>query len=111
MELSRSWEAANCAATEELNSILWNMKDHYPVRKSPPLVPILSQIDPVHTTTSYLSLILSTLGLPSGLFPSSFPTSILYPFVFSSLRATWPAYYIYIYTYLLIFTKTAYVWR
>jgi hypothetical protein len=88
MELSPSWEAASCAATQELLSILWNPKVHYRVHKSPPLVPILSHIDPVHTIPSYLRsiLVLFThlrLGLPSGLFSSGFPTNILYAFHFS----------------------------
>jgi hypothetical protein len=89
MEPNPSWEAANCAATKEFPSILWNPKVHDHVHNRPPPVPILGQIDPVHTTPSYLSkilLILSTplhLGLPSGLFPSGIPTNILYVFLFS----------------------------
>jgi hypothetical protein len=81
---SPSWEAVNCAATQELPSVLWNPKPHHLVHKNPPLVPILSQIDPVHTTPSYLSKIHFNsfthlrLGLPSSLFPSSLPTNIIY---------------------------------
>jgi hypothetical protein len=34
------------------------------------------------------------LGLPSGLFPSGFPTNNLYAFLFSPIRATWPSNFI-----------------
>jgi hypothetical protein len=87
MELSPSSEVAGQAATQELPSNLCNPKVHCLFHKNLPLVPILSQINPVHTTPSYLRsiLILSThlrLGLPSSLFPSGFPTNILYVFLF-----------------------------
>jgi hypothetical protein len=83
-----SWEAASCAATQELPTVLWDPQVHHRVPKSPPLVPILSQINPVHTAPSYLryTLILYTqlrLDLPSDLFPPGFPTNILHAFLFS----------------------------
>jgi hypothetical protein len=102
-EMSSSWEAASCAATQEFSKILWNPKVHYRFHKSPPLVPIRSQIHLVHITPSYLSKIHFNIIHPHtswsscGLFLSGFRTKILYVFLFSSIRATCPAHLIFLY--------------
>jgi hypothetical protein len=56
-----------------------------------------AQCNPYHPISLRFILILSThlrLGLHSGLFPSGFPTSILYAFLFSTIHATCPAHVI-----------------
>jgi hypothetical protein len=55
-ELSPSWRAVYCAAPQEPPSILWNPKVHHRVHKSPPLVPILSHINPIHSKWHYIEL-------------------------------------------------------
>ena len=100
MEQSPSWEANWFPASQEIPRISWKPKVHYCIHKCPPPVPILSQLDPVHTphpTSWRFILILSShlsLGLPSGLFPSGFPTKTLDMPLLSPIRATWRAHLI-----------------
>jgi hypothetical protein len=94
-EQNHSLDADSPSANLGIPWLLFNPEYHHPVHKSLPLVPILSQINPVHTILSYLRSVLILfphlrLGLPIGLFPYGFSTNILYAFLFSPIRVTFP---------------------
>ena len=84
MVQSPSWEANWFPASQEIPRISRNPKVHYRIQKRPPPVSILGQPNPVHIPTSHLLEIHpniihpSTLGLPSGFFPSDFHSKNLY---------------------------------
>ena len=100
MEQSPSWQAKRSSASHETPHILWNRKIHHRIHKSPPPVPILSQINPVHSPPPHSTFLISILilsshlrlGLPSCLRPPGFPTKTLYAPLLSPIRATCPVH-------------------
>jgi hypothetical protein len=65
-------------ASQEIPRIVWYSKAHYRTHERPPTILILSQINPVHTSSSHLLKIQFNITYYLRLFLSGLPTKILY---------------------------------
>jgi len=100
VEHNLSWEANSHSVYQKIPPLSWNTKVHCSVHKSPPLVPVLSQMNPFHSIWNYFSKIPSNNILQYT--PSSFEWSLNSSFshknfVFNFhlfMRAACPAYLI-----------------
>jgi hypothetical protein len=54
MEQRPSWEANSFSASQQIPRVLWNPEVNYCFHKTPPPVPILSQLNPVHVSIPLL---------------------------------------------------------
>jgi len=97
---SPSWEANRFSPSQEIPRILRNPKVHYHIHKCPPPVPILSQLDPVHTPTSHflkihLNIIFPSMpGSPKWSPTFRFPHQKSVYASLSTIRATFPIHLI-----------------
>jgi hypothetical protein len=114
-KLHEAEEVKSCSATQEITSILWGLKVHCRVHNTPPVIPVLKQMNSVHILQSYFfntSFFSSQvhLGLFSGMFLLDFSARILYTYLPSNASyAPCPSY---LFFNILIVSEEEYkIWR
>ena len=91
-----SWEASSFPVSPEISCILWNPKGFYVFHKISTLVPVLirSMLSTTYHPVFWRFVVIFSshllVGLPSGLFPSGYPTKTTYALIFCPICATRP---------------------
>jgi len=87
MEQSSSWQANRSLSSQEISHILWNAKVNYHINNCLLPVPILNQINPVHSSPSHFCKI--HFNVIQGAAPS------IYEFLRKATRNLFNTYNIY----------------
>jgi len=87
------------SASHEIPCLLWNLKIHFCVHNSLPLVPILSQMNSVHNFLIYFPKIHSNIILPSTTWSSTWSLQLRFyhesfgAFLISLMRSAYSAHF------------------
>jgi hypothetical protein len=96
MEQSPSGEANRFVTSQEFPHVLWNPNVHYRIRLSISWASSIQSVRSHHTSWNSILILPShlLLGLPSGPFPSGYPTKTLYTPLLSHMSTKYPAHLI-----------------
>jgi len=115
MKRSPSWEADSLSLVKKFPAFYGNLKFHFRVHNIPPLVPTLSQMNPVHNFPPYLPKIHSNIILPSTSRFSEWSLPFRFPYraiihMTSPARATCPTHLIFLDLTTVIFGEVFKLW-